>query len=113
MPSMLAFCQPEILGNRMEEWEFCLLWASPRKTVVIKPGGEIERYLSRSQNQGILASLQAEGWQTVAFDIDPTDDMTYLFKRQVKKRRIQKEPEHPSIYMPMQSLHQPPAIPHQ
>ena len=26
----------------MDEWEYCLLWASPRKTVIIKPGGQMD-----------------------------------------------------------------------
>jgi len=38
--------------------------------------------------------------------------MTYLFKRQVKKRRMKAEPEHLPIYMPMQPLNQPSPAPH-
>ncbi len=72
----------------MDEWEYCLLWASPRKTVVIKPGGQMEKFTRSSRSTGILAGLQAEGWQTVAFDIAPSVDMTYLFKRRVQKRVI-------------------------
>ncbi len=72
----------------MDEWEYCLLWASPRKTVVIKPGGQMEKFTRNSRSTGILAGLQAEGWQTVAFDIAPSVDMTYLFKRRVQNRVI-------------------------
>ena len=81
---MLALSWPEILGNRMEEWEYCLLWASPKKTVVVKPGSQVETFSKTSRSQGILAGLQADGWQTVAFNIAPTVDMTYLFKRPVQ-----------------------------
>ena len=97
----------------MEEWEYCLLWATPAKTVVVKPGGEIERYSNLHQNEGILARLQTDGWQTVAFNIDPSVDMMYMFKREIKKRRVQPLPEHPSIYVPMQPLDQPRVVPHQ
>ena len=72
----------------MEEWEYCLLWATPRKTIVAKPGGEIERYSNRAEGEGILVGLQADGWLTVAFDIEPTDDMTYLFRRRTQPRAI-------------------------
>ncbi len=68
----------------MDEWEYCLLWASPRKTIVIKPGGQMEKFTRNRWSDGILAGLQADGWQTVAFDIEPTADMTYLFKRRVQ-----------------------------
>ena len=72
----------------MDKWEYCLLWASPTKTVVIKPGGKMEKFIRNSRSTGILAGLQADGWQTVAFDIAPSVDMTYLFKRRVQKRVI-------------------------
>jgi hypothetical protein len=72
----------------MDEWEYCLLWASPRKTVVIKPGGQMEKFTRNSRSTGILSGLQAEGWQTVAFDIAPSVDMTYLFRRRVANRGI-------------------------
>jgi hypothetical protein len=85
---VLALIRPEILGNRMDEWEYCLLWASPRKTVVIKPGGQMEKFTRNSRSTGILTGLQADGWQTVAFDINPSVDMTYLFKRRVQNRVI-------------------------
>lgn len=65
----------------MEEYEYCLLWASPRKTVIVKPGGQVEKFSNRSQSQGILTGLQTEGWETVAFNIEPTVDMLYMFKR--------------------------------
>ena len=68
----------------MDQWEYCLLWASPRMTVVIKPGGQMEKFTRNGRNQGILAGLQTDGWQTVAFNIAPTVDMTYLFKRQIQ-----------------------------
>ena len=96
----------------MDEWEYCLLWASPGKTIVIKPGGQIERFTKTGRNRGILTSLQADGWVTVAFNIEPTVDMTYLFKRQINRRRTIAEPEHPLIYMPMQPLHQLSPAPH-
>ena len=70
----------------MDQWEYCLLWASPRMTVVIKPGGQMEKFTRNGRNQGILAGLQADGWQTVAFNIEPTVDMTYLFKRRLQKQ---------------------------
>lgn len=75
----------------MDEWEYCLLWASPTKTVVIKPGGQMEKFTRNSRSPGILAGLQADGWQTVAFDIQPTVDMTYLFKRRVQRRQFASE----------------------
>ena len=81
---MLALGWPEILGNRVEEWEYYLMWASPRKTVVVKPGGQVETLSDHSRSQDILAGLQAYGWRTVAFNIAPTVDMTYLFKRQIQ-----------------------------
>jgi len=68
----------------MDEWEYCLLWASPEKTVVVKPGGQVETSSDHRRTQGILAGLQTDGWQTVAFNIAPTVDMTYLFKRQIQ-----------------------------
>ncbi|GMR10290.1 MAG: hypothetical protein BMS9Abin28_1111 [Anaerolineae bacterium] len=83
---MLAFTEPEIMGIRMEEWEYCLLWASPRKTVVVKPGGQVETFSIHSCNQGVLAGLQVDGWQTVAFNTEPTVDMTYLFKRPIQRK---------------------------
>ena len=52
--------------------------------MVIKPGGQMEKFTRNSRSTGILAGLQAEGWQTVAFDIAPSVDMTYLFKRRVQ-----------------------------
>ena len=110
--STLVLVRPENPGNRMEEWEYCLLWASPRKTVIITPGGEMEKFTNNSRNRGILTNLQADGWQTVAFNMEPTVDMTYLFKRQVKKRRMKAEPEHLPIYIPMQPLNQPSPAPH-
>jgi hypothetical protein len=48
----------------------------------------MEKFTRSSRSTGILAGLQAEGWQTVAFDIAPSVDMTYLFKRRVQKRVI-------------------------
>jgi len=96
----------------MEELEYCLLWASPRKTVVVKPGDQVETFSEHKPSRGILAGLQADGWQTVAFNMEPTVDMTYLFKRQVKKRRMKAEPEHLPIYLPMQPLSQPSPAPH-
>jgi len=54
--------------------------------VVIKPGGQMEKFTRNSRSTGILVGLQAEGWQTVAFDISPSVDMTYLFKRRVQNR---------------------------
>jgi len=56
--------------------------------VVIKPGGQMEKFTRNSRSTGILAGLQAEGWQTVAFDIAPSVDMPYLFKRRVHNRVI-------------------------
>jgi len=85
---MLVLVRPEILGNRMEKWEYCLLWASPRKTVIIMPRGQIEKFTNNSRNRGFLTNLRAEGWQTVAFNIEPTVDMTYLFKRSVQTQEI-------------------------
>lgn len=70
----------------MEEWEYCLLWATPKKTIVAKPRGEIERYSNRAEGEGILSGLQAEGWLTIAFDIMPTNSMTYLFRRRIQSR---------------------------
>lgn len=72
----------------MEEWEYCLLWASPRKTVVVKPGGLVETFSRAGRSQGILAGLQAEGWQTIVFNIAPTVDMTYLFKRPIQSMTL-------------------------
>ena len=88
--STLVLVRQEILGNRMEEWEYCLLWASPKKTVIIKPGGQMEKFTKNSRNRGILSDLQADGWQTVAFNIEPTVDMTYLFKRSVQTQEMAK-----------------------
>ena len=68
----------------MDEWEYCLLWASPRKTIIITPGGQMEKFTKDSRNRGSLTTLQADGWQTVAFNIKPTVDMTYLFRRSVQ-----------------------------
>ena len=82
----------------MDEWEYCLLWASPTKTVVVKPGGKMEKFTRNSRSMGILAGLQADGWQTVAFDIQPTVDMTYLFKRRLQKRVS------PTAEMPIPSM---------
>jgi hypothetical protein len=86
--STVVLVRPEVLGNRMEEWEYCLLWASPRKTVIIKSGGQMEKFTKKSRNRGILTNLQADGWQTVAFNIEPTVDMTYLFKRSVQTQEM-------------------------
>ncbi len=88
----------------MEEWEYCLLWASPEKTVVVKPGGQVETYSSSSlsgPSDGILVSLQADGWQTVAFNSTPTVDMTYLFKRRVGGMQSEILPELPSTFVPV------------
>jgi hypothetical protein len=85
----------------MDEWEYCLLWASPIKTVVIKPGGQMEKFTRNSRSTGILAGLQADGWQTVAFNIEPTVDMTYLFKRRLERQAVAAEDKsvpHAPIY---------------
>ena len=99
---MLTFAEPEILGNHMEQWEYCLLWASPATTVVVKPDGEVESFSNNRQSgssAGILTSLQADGWHTVAFNTEPTVDMTYLFKRRVQTRRMKAQPQHPTAYL--------------
>jgi hypothetical protein len=48
----------------------------------------MEKYTRNSRSTGILAGLQADGWQTVAFNSDPTVDMTYLFKRRLQRQAI-------------------------
>lgn len=100
----------------MEEWEYCLLWASPWKTVVVKPGGQVETYSNLSQSGssgGILVGLQADGWQTIGYNTTPTVDMTYLFKRRVQSRRMDVAPEHPSMFMPVIPPPRPAASPPQ
>lgn len=94
----------------MEEWEYCLLWASPRKTVVVKPRGQVETFSNHSRNQGVLAGLQADGWQTAAFNIDPTVDMIYLFKRQIQGCITEAENKHTSTYLQAPNPHQQVAI---
>lgn len=73
----------------MEEWEYCLMWATPRKTILIKPDRHVERFSDQAHNNpngstGILTSLRVAGWETVAFDITPTTNMAYLFKRRIR-----------------------------
>ena len=71
----------------MEEWEYCLMWATPKVTVLIKPDRQVERFSNQVENNratGILTSLRATGWKTVAFDITPTTNMAYLFKRRIR-----------------------------
>ena len=60
-------------------------------TVVIRPGGKMEKFTKNSRSPGILAGLQADGWQTVAFNIEPTVDMTYLFKRRLQSQTFAAE----------------------
>ena len=94
----------------MEEWEYCLLWASSRKTVVVKPGGQVETFSKNRPGQGILADLQADGWQTVAFNMEPTVDMTYLFKRRIRAMAIPEKDLSLSglpIYPQVGTFHQP------
>ena len=68
----------------MEQWEYCLLWANPRKTVIVRSDQKTETVSNQNHSQGILTGLRADGWQTIAFDIEPTSNMTYLFKRRVR-----------------------------
>ncbi|MFV2044590.1 MAG: hypothetical protein ACC700_15320, partial [Anaerolineales bacterium] len=89
------------------------LWASPRKTVVIKPDGEAEIISNHSRSassEGILVGLRADGWQTAAFNIDPTVDMIYLFKRQIQGRITEAENKHTSTYLQAPNPHQQVAI---
>jgi hypothetical protein len=46
----------------------------------------MEKFTRNSRSTGILAGLQADGWQTVAFNTHPTVDMTYLFKRRLQRQ---------------------------
>ena len=73
----------------MEEWEYCLMWATPEKTILIKPDRHVERFSNQAQDNakassGILTGLRVAGWETVAFDISPTTNMAYLFKRRIR-----------------------------
>jgi hypothetical protein len=93
----------------MDECEYCLLWASPTKTVVIKPGGMMEKFTRNSRSTGILAGLQADGWQTIAFNTQPSVDMTYLFRRRLQRQAFAAE-DKPVPHAPIYS-HSPTAYP--
>lgn len=67
----------------MQKWEYCLLLVSPEEAMLRKTGQVTEtiRLGEQAEDIGVLGSLGAEGWEAVGFQISPTADLMYFFKR--------------------------------
>jgi len=71
----------------MQKWEYCLVMTTPKEVLVRKPGESLERFEAGEGDPeiGILGRLGTEGWEAVGFDVAPTADLFYLFKRPIQE----------------------------
>ena len=70
----------------MQRWEYCLVLVSPEEAMLRRTGQPTETITLGEQAEdaediGVLGSLGAEGWEAVGFQISPTADLMYFFKR--------------------------------